>query len=167
VLSRPSADSFAVGRRPKYIGKSKYPNETFLQKKSLSSLTNLLVETLLLASSVVVEALVDVVAGLLLTSHHLKPHARVGRVVDNVQPQIPSLNQRRQIHDAHRGTVQHPKLDGALVNVAKLSHLVREVVRVEEPGGNSPNSSKVLSKVLLLVKKRLMNTNFLSNGFVA
>ena len=88
-----------------------------------------------MASAVVVQALVDVVAGLLLAAHHLQPDARIVGVVDQVDPQVPGLDRLGKVHDGHGGAVQDPELDGRVVDVAELSHLVGQVVGVHQANG--------------------------------
>ena len=100
----------------------------------------------MLASTVVVETLVDVVAGLLLTSHQFKPNARVVGVVDQVDPQVSGLDGLRQVHDRHRGAVQDSELDWRVVDVPELSHLVGEVVGVHQSDGGREGKLAVRTK---------------------
>ncbi len=100
----------------------------------------------MLASAVVVETLVDVVAGLLLTSHHLEPDARVVGVVDQVDPQVSGLDGLGQVHDGHGGAVQDSELDRRIVHVSEFSHLVGVVVGVHQPDGGREGKLTVGTK---------------------
>ena len=51
---------------------------------------------LLVAAPVVVEALVDVVAALLLAAHQLQPQAGVVREVDDIQPEVAGLDRLKE-----------------------------------------------------------------------
>ena len=69
------------------------------------------VEALLVAPAVVLETLVDVIAGDLLASHELEPHARVGREVDEVEAEVAGLDRLREVHHGEGGAVQDAELD--------------------------------------------------------
>ena len=116
--------------------------------------------------AVVVQALVDVVAGLLLAAHHLQPDAGIVGVVDQVDPQVPGLDRLGKVHDGHGGAVQDPELDGRVVDVAELSHLVGEIVGVQQANGrweselavgteNSLNAESPKKTISIIVFKKL------------
>ena len=96
-----------------------------------------------MASAVVVQTFVDVVTGLLLASHDLESDARVVGVVDQVDSQVSRFNGLRQVHDGHRGSVENPELDGGVVNVAELPHLVGEVIGVHQADGSGEGEGAV------------------------
>ena len=115
-----------------------------MAKKSYSC--NLPVQTLLWASTIVIQTLVDIIARLFLATHQLKPDARVVGEVHQVDPQVPGFNSLGQVHDGHGSTVQDPEFDGGVVDVTELAHLVGQVVGVHEPDGGGEGQGAVLAK---------------------
>jgi len=108
---------------------------TLFEKNPIPGKSLLPVQAFLLASAVVIQALVDVIAGLLLAAHQFEPDARVVGEVDQVDPQVPGFDRLRQVHDRHGGAVQDSELDGRVVDVPELPHLVGEIVGVHQTNG--------------------------------
>lgn len=120
----------------------------------------------MLATAVIVQALIDVVARLLLTTHQLKPDARIVGEVDQVDPQVSGFDRLGQIHDGHGSSVQNSKLNRRVVDVPELSHLVGEIVGVHQANGrweselavgteNSLNAESPKKTISIIVFKKL------------
>lgn len=118
-----------------------------IRAKSIKSISIVSpVEALLLASTVIVQALIDVVTRLLLAAHQFKPEAGIVCKVHEIQPQvpilacqkyciprssglnidlvIPGLDGLRKVHHGHRVAIEDAEFHRRPVNVSELSHLV-------------------------------------------
>ena len=95
------------------------------------------------ASPVIFKALIDVVTGLLLAADQLNFHARIVFKGVDVEPQVAGLNGHGQVHDGGGGAVEDAELDGATVDVAELTHLVRQVVGVHQSDGRGVSKDTV------------------------
>ena len=102
-----------------------------------------LIEALVHASPVIFKALIDVVTGLLLAADQLNFHARVVFKGVDVEPQVAGLDGHGQVHDGGGGAVEDAELDGATVDVAELTHLVRQVVGVHQSDGRGVSKDAV------------------------